>query len=307
MAEGKHVTHNERDWHVREAGETIESLRSSEFGLSADEAASRLAEFGPNELKGKKKESPLRMLLAQFANFLVIILIIAAIVSGAIGEWVETIAIIAIVILAAVLGFIQEFRAEKALEALKKLAAPTASVIRDGKEQEVPAREVVPGDIIVLRTGDRVPADLRIMEAINLQANESSLTGESAPVTKVISAVAAKEAPLGDRKNMAFMGTLVTYGRGKGIAVATGMSTEFGKIALMIEEAEDRKTPLQISLDKTGKWIGIFALVMCAAIATFGVAKGYEAVDMLIWGAALAVAVIPEALPAVVTISLALG
>jgi len=187
------------------------------------------------------------------------------------------------------------------------LAAPTASVIRDGKEQEVPAREVVPGDIIVLRTGDRVPADLRIMEAINLQANESSLTGESAPVTKVISAVAAKEAPLGDRKNMAFMGTLVTYGRGKGIAVATGMSTEFGKIALMIEEAEDRKTPLQISLDKTGKWIGIFALVMCAAIATFGVAKGYEAVDMLIWGAALAVAVIPEALPAVVTISLALG
>jgi len=301
------VTDNQQEWHVQEAAAVIQSLDSREQGLSEAEAESRLSQYGLNELEEKRKESPLRMLLAQFASFLVVILIVAAIVSAIIGEWVEAIAIITIVILAAVLGFVQEHRAERALEALKKMAAPTASVIRNGREEEIPARDVVPGDIIVLRTGDRIPADLRILEAMNLRTNEASLTGESVPVEKTAAAISTRGAPVSERANMVFMGTLVTYGRGKAIAVATGMSTEFGKIAHMLEEAETRKTPLQTSLDRTGRWIGIFALTVCAAIAVFGVARGYGAIDMLVWGAALAVAVIPEALPAVVTISLALG
>ncbi|MDD5093837.1 MAG: calcium-transporting P-type ATPase, PMR1-type [Dehalococcoidia bacterium] len=297
----------EKTWHLQEVRSVIQSLESGEQGLSSSEAKRRLDQFGPNELVAKKKESPLKLLLEQFTNFIVVILIIAALVSGMIGEWVESIAIIAIVILAAVLGFVQEYRAGQALDALKKMAAPTASAIRDGTEQEVPANELVPGDIVVLRTGDRVPADMRILESMNLQVNESSLTGESVSVEKITAPVSDKACSLGDRKNMAFMGTLITYGRGKGIVAGTGMSTEFGKIATMIEEAEERKTPLQISLDKTGKWLGIFSLIGCGLIAAFGILKGYPTIEMLIWGAALAVAVIPEALPAVVTISLALG
>jgi Ca2+-transporting ATPase len=305
--EGDAVTDNQREWHVQEAAAVIQSLNSREQGLSQAEAESRLSQYGLNELEQKRKESPLRRLLAQFASFLIVILIVAAIVSAAIGEWVEAIAIIIIVILAAVLGFIQEYRAERALEALRNMAAPTASVIREDREKQIPAWEVVPGDIVVLRTGDRIPADLRILEAMNLRTNEASLTGESVPVEKTTTALSTKGVPISERRNMAFVGTLVTYGRGKAIAVATGMSTEFGKIAHMLEEAETRKTPLQLSLDRTGRWIGVFALVVCAAIAAFGVARGYGAIEMLIWGAALAVAVIPEALPAVVTISLALG
>jgi len=301
------VTDNHQEWHVQEAAAVIQSLDSSEQGLSEAEAESRLSQYGPNELRETRRVSSLKMLLAQLASFLIVILIIAAIVSAAIGEWVEAIAIIIIIILAAVLGFVQEYRAERALEALKNMAAPTASVIRDAMEKQIPAREVVPGDIVVLRTGDRVPADLRILEAMNLRTNESSLTGESVPVEKTATTLPTKGAPISERVNMAFMGTLVTYGRGKAIAVATGMSTEFGKIAHMLEEAETRKTPLQLSLDRTGRWIGIFALAVCAAIAAFGVARGHGAIEMLVWGAALAVAVIPEALPAVVTISLALG
>jgi len=301
------VDEKKSDWHLKETSEVLRALGSRDEGLSDSEAAFRLSQYGFNEIAGGKRESPLRMFLKQFANFLVIILIVAAIVSGVIGEWVEAAAIVAIVILAAVLGFVQEFRAEKALEALQRLAAPTASVIRSGREREIPAREIVPGDIVILRTGDRVPADLRLMEAVNLQTNESSLTGESLPVEKIAAALSGGGASLGDRKNMAFMGTIVVYGRGKGVAAATGMATEFGQIARMMEQAVPRKTPLQISLDKTGRWLGVFSLILCAAIAATGVSKGYEAVDMLIWGAALAVAVIPEALPAVVTISLALG
>ncbi|MBM4462541.1 MAG: calcium-transporting P-type ATPase, PMR1-type [Chloroflexi bacterium] len=301
------MTDNHQEWHVQEAAAVIQSLDSSEQGLSEAEAESRLSQYGPNELRETRRVSSLKMLLAQLASFLIVILIIAAIVSAAIGEWVEAIAIIIIIILAAVLGFVQEYRAERALEALKNMAAPTASVIRDAMEKQIPAREVVPGDIVVLRTGDRVPADLRILEAMNLRTNESSLTGESVPVEKTATTLPTKGAPISERVNMAFMGTLVTYGRGKAIAVATGMSTEFGKIAHMLEEAETRKTPLQLSLDRTGRWIGIFALAVCAAIAAFGVARGHGAIEMLVWGAALAVAVIPEALPAVVTISLALG
>jgi Ca2+-transporting ATPase len=238
------VSDNQQYWYVREADSVIQSLDSREQGLTEAEAKSRLSRYGLNELEEKRKASPLRRLLAQFASFLVVILIIAAAVSVVVGEWVEAIAILTIVILAAVLGFIQEHRAERALEALKKMAAPTASVIRDGSQKEIPAREVMPGDIVVLQTGDRIPADLRIIEAVNLRTNEASLTGESVPVEKIAAAIPTKGAPVSERQNMAFMGTLVTYGRGKAIAVATGMSTEFGKIAHMLEEAETRKTPL---------------------------------------------------------------
>ncbi len=298
---------NKQDWHTLEVAEAIQILGSDYGGLSKAEAEHRLAQFGLNELQEKKRASPLVMLLRQFASFLVLLLIAAAVVSLVMGDHVEAIAIMAIIILAGVLGFIQEHRSEKAMEALKKMAAPTASAIRDGEEHEIPARKLVPGDIILLRTGDQIPADARLLEALNLRIDEAPLTGESMPVEKASHALSRKEAPVGDRKNMVFMGTIASYGRGKAVVVATGMATEFGRIAGLLQEAEERKTPLQASLNKTGRWIGISALVICAAIAAFGVARGYEIADMFTWGVALAVAVIPEALPAVVTISLAIG
>lgn len=196
---------------------------------------------------------------------------------------------------------------ERALEALKKMAAPTASVMRDGEEHEIPTRELVPGDIILLRVGDQIPADARLLEAINLMVDEAPLTGESMPVEKTSRALSRKEAPVGDRENMVFMGTTASYGRGKAVVATTGMATEFGRIAGLLQEAEEKKTPLQVSLNRTGRGIGISALAICAAIAAFGVARGYGIADMFTWGVALAVAMIPEALPAVVTISLALG
>lgn len=296
-----------QSWHTLEAEDVLQSLESGHSGLSKAEVERRLAQFGLNELQKKKKISPMVMLLRQFTNFLVVLLIVAAFVSLMLGDEVEFIAIMAIVVLAGVLGFVQEYRAERALEALKKLAAPTASVMRDGEEYEIPARELVPGDIILLRTGDQIPADARLLEAINLRTDEAPLTGESTPVEKTSQALSQEKVPVGDRKNMVFMGTTTSYGRGKAVVVATGMTTEFGRIAGMLQEAKERETPLQVSLNRTGRWIGISALALCAAIAMFGVAKGYRIADMFTWGVALAVAVIPEALPAVMTISLALG
>lgn len=287
--------------------DVLTRLSSSLHGLSHEEARQRLEKFGPNELIKKKKESPLLLLLAQFTNFLVVILIIAAAISAFLGDVVEFITIMAIVIMAGVLGFVQEYRAEKALEALRRLAAPTAKVLRGGKEEEIPARQLVPGDIVLLRTGDKVPADGRIIEAINLKIDEAVLTGESVSIEKTINPIEEKKVSTGDQKNMAFFGTIVTYGRGKFVVTATGMQTEFGKIADMLQEVEEKKTPLQVSMDRTSKSIGIFALILCGIIALFGVIRGYPILEMFVWGVALAVAVIPEALPAVVTISLALG
>ena len=295
-----------KNWHNLEISEVLTSLDSKREGLSQGEAQRRLAQFGPNELAEKKKISPWVIFFEQFKNFLIIILLVAVALSAIMGEVADAIVIFAIVLFAAGLSFIQEYRAERAMEALKRMAAPTASVLRGRMEIEISATELVPGDIILLRTGDKIPADARLIDAVNLKADEASLTGESVPVEKTGKAIAG-EASIGDRKNMVFTGTAAVYGRGLAVVTATGMSTEFGKIATMLQAVEKERTPLQINLDQLGKWIAIGALALCFILAGIGVLRGHEVLEMLIWGVSLAVAAVPEALPAVVTISLALG
>jgi len=297
---------SQKNWYNLEAFETIVSLNSTPSGLSHEEAKKRLAQFGPNELVEKEKISPWKIFIEQFKSFLIIILLIATILSAILGEVADAIVIFVIVLFACVLGFIQEYRAERAMEALKGMAAPAASALRDGEETEIPARELVPGDITLLRTGDRIPADARLIEAVNLKTDEAPLTGESVPLEKMSQRLEG-EVNVGDRKNMVFMGTAAVYGRGKAVITATGMATEFGKIATMLQEVKEEQTPLQINLNKMGKWIAIGALALCFVLAGIGIMRGHEILEMFIWGVSLAVAAVPEALPAVVTISLALG
>ncbi|MBI4180342.1 MAG: cation-translocating P-type ATPase, partial [Chloroflexi bacterium] len=294
------------NWHNLEAQEALTTLNSSTNGLSREEANRRLAQYGPNELAEKKKASPWLIFLEQFKNFLIIILLVAVVLSAILNEVADAIVIAVIVVFAAGLGFIQEYRAERAMAALKKMAALTASVMRDGKEIEIPARELVPGDIILIRTGDKIPADSRLINAVNLQTEEAPLTGESVPVEKTDEPVSG-EVSIGDKKNMTFMGTAAVYGRGMAVVVATGMATEFGKIAALLQEVKGEQTPLQLKLDQMGKWIGIGALVLTVILGGLGVIRGHGILEMLIWGVSLAVAAVPEALPAVVTISLAFG
>ncbi|HEX6186341.1 MAG TPA: cation-translocating P-type ATPase [Pyrinomonadaceae bacterium] len=294
-------------WHALTVEESVARLKSTPRGLTAEEAARRLEEFGPNELQGASRVSAWAILLEQFKNVLIIILLLATALSAFLGHGVEAVAITVIVLFAVVLGFVQEYRAERAIEALREMAAPGATVIRDGREQRVPARELVPGDLILLATGDKVPADVRLVEAVNLQAVEAALTGESAPVEKHTRPLADERLPTGDRKNMAYAGTAVTYGRGRALVAATGMATEFGQIARMLEEVETSRTPLQANLDRVGKALARAAFVVVLVIVALGLFRGQPFVEMLIFGVALAVAVVPEALPAVVTISLALG
>ena len=294
-------------WHTLTAEETFERLKSTPRGLTVAEVELRLDDFGPNELRAAAHISPWTILFEQFKNVLIIILLCATALSAFLGHGVEAIAITVIVLFAVILGFVQEYRAERAIEALREMAAPAATVIREGRERRVPARELVPGDIVVLATGDKVPADLRLMEAVNLQTVEAPLTGESAPVQKHNRPLEDKQLPIGDRKNLAYAGTAVTYGRGRALVVATGMSTEFGKIARMLDSVEVGKTPLQGNLDRVGKTLARVAFVVVVIIVALGMFRGQPFIEMLIFGVALAVAVVPEALPAVVTISLALG
>ncbi|MDQ3805739.1 MAG: cation-translocating P-type ATPase [Acidobacteriota bacterium] len=296
-----------REWHALTAEEGFARLRSGPRGLTDAEAARRLGEYGPNELQAAGRISPWAILLEQFKNVLIIILLLATALSAFLGHGVEAVAITVIVLFAVVLGFVQEYRAERAIEALREMAAPNATAVRDGCEKRVPARELVPGDLILLATGDKVPADVRLVEAVNLQTVEAALTGESAPVEKHTERLADEGLPTGDRKNMAYAGTAVTYGRGRALVVATGMATEFGKIARMLEEVETTRTPLQANLDRVGKALARAAVVVVLVIVGLGLFRGQPFVEMLIFGVALAVAVVPEALPAVVTISLALG
>lgn len=296
----------DKNWHNLEISDVFTLLNSRPDGLSWAEAQRRLAEFGPNELAGQQKISAWKIFLEQFKNFLIIILLVAVLLSAVLGEVADAIVIFVIILFATGLGFLQEYRAERAIEALKKMAALTATVLRDGVESDVPARELVPGDVIVLRTGDRVPADARIIKAVNLRTDESALTGESTPVEKT-KEVLEGNLGIGDRKNMVFMGTATVYGRGTAVVTATGMVTEFGKIASMLQDVEKEQTPLQVNLDRMGKWIGLGALVLCFVLAAIGILRGHGILEMLIWGVSLAVAAVPEALPAVVTISLALG
>jgi Ca2+-transporting ATPase len=300
-----------KNWHNLEIAQVFAFLDSNREGLSEREAQRRLSQFGPNELAEKKKISAWLIFFEQFKNFLIIILLVAVALSAVMGEVADAIVIFIIVLFAAGLSFIQEYRAERAMEALKRMAAPTASVMRDNKEIEISARDLVPGDIVLLRTGDKIPADARLIEAVNLKADEASLTGESVSVEKTGKAFAG-EASIGDMKNMVFTGTAAVYGRGLAVVTATGMATEFGKIATMLQEVKKEQTPLQINLDQLGKWIAIGALALCFILAAIGVITA-PVIDkelilrMLIWGVSLAVAAVPEALPAVVTISLALG
>ena len=293
-------------WHTLSTRETLEKLHSGDKGLTEAEAQKRLAEVGPNELRATERVPWWKLLLAQFKNVLILILLGATVLSVAMGHGLESLVIAVIVLFAVLLGFIQEYRAERAIESLKKLAAPNASVLRDGEEKKVPARDVVPGDVVMLHTGDRVPADARLLEAVNLQAEEAALTGESMPIEKHTKALDG-ELPVGDRKNIVHAGTALTYGRGKAVVAATGMQTEFGRIASMLDSVETAKTPLQKNLDRVGSMLAKVALVVVSLVVVLGLVRGQPFVEMFIFGIALAVAVVPEALPAVVTISLALG
>ena len=294
-------------WHTLSTDDALSRLKSREKGLTDEEAATRLAEVGPNELRATERVAWWKILLAQFKNILILILLGATGLSVAVGHGLESLIIAVIVLFAVLLGFVQEYRAERAIESLKKLAAPNANVLRSGEEKKVPAREVVPGDVVVLHTGDRVPADGRLLEAINLQAEEAALTGESMPIEKHTRPLPGDGLPVGDRKNIVHAGTALTYGRGRAVVAATGMQTEFGRIASLLDSVETAKTPLQKNLDRVGSVLAKVALVVVALVVGLGLFRGQPFIEMFIFGIALAVAVVPEALPAVVTISLALG
>ncbi|MCB2229872.1 cation-translocating P-type ATPase [bacterium] len=285
----------------------FQRLRTSPEGLSSQEANKRLSESGRNELTEKSKRTRLAMFLDQFKDFMIIVLITAAVIAGLTGDVGDTVAIIVIVILNAVIGFAQEVRAEKAMAALKKMAAPEAIVLRDSATASIPASSLVPGDIVILETGRIVPADLRLIEAISLKVDESALTGESTPVLKTSEALIDDSLPVADRSNMAFKSTPVIFGRGMGVVVATGMATEIGKIARMLQSEEEVKTPLQQRLARFGRNLAIVVLLLCAVFFVAGLLRGEETLLILLTAISLAVAAIPEALPAVVTISLALG
>ncbi len=276
-------------------------------GLSVDEAAKRIEQYGPNSLKEKKQQTMLQKILAQFKDVMVLILIAASAVSAFLGEYIDASVIIAIVIINAVLGVVQEGKAEKAIEALKKMASPQARVMRDGQQRLIPAAELVPGDVVLLEAGDIVPADLRLFESQSLKAEEASLTGESVPVEKDALAILPEKTALGDRENMVFMSTALTYGKGRGLVVGTGSGTEIGRIADKLQDISEELTPLQKNLNQLGKWLGIVCLGISAAVFAQGLIAGGNVLDMFMTAVSLAVAAIPEGLPAVVTIVLALG
>ena len=302
-----------KQWFNKTVEEVEKELGTNkENGLSSKKVEENRAKYGLNELKEKKKESLIQKFIDQFKDFSIIVLIIAAIVSGVVGVmqgegFTDTIIILIVVLLNAVIGVAQESKAEKSLEALKKLSAHAAKVIRNGKETAIPARELVPGDLVIIETGDYISADLRVIEAVNLKSQEASLTGESVPVEKRTDAIQETEVGVGDRKNMLFSSSLITYGRGKAIVVKTGMNTEVGKIADMINQTEDQETPLQKKLNSLGKTLGMAALTICAVIFVIGLLQGKEIIDMFMTAVSLAVAVIPEGLVAVSTIVLAIG
>ena len=295
-----------QNWHSREINEIVTELGTSANGLTTQEVQKRLSQYGPNELRKEKGTSTVMLFLQQFTNVLIIILLIATGLSLAIGDTIEALIIFAIVLASAFLGFFGEYRSEKAVEALKKMTAPVALVMRNDKETRIPASEIVPGDIIILYTGDKVPADSRLIESFNLKVDEAALTGESAPVNKATYAI-AQDTQLNDRNNMVFTGTIIAYGRGKAVVTSTGMDTEFGKIAKMVQTTSREKTPLEKRMSSVGKWIGVLAIVICIGVGTIGVIEGREILGMLLWAVSLAVAAVPEALPAIVTGALAVG
>ncbi|MHB1213479.1 MAG: cation-translocating P-type ATPase [Thiobacillus sp.] len=295
------------DWHCLGDQDAVDRLDSDAHkGLSAKAAAAGLIRHGANALTETRRRHPLAMLAAQFSDFMILVLIAAAVIAGLVGEPQDSIAIVVIVLLNGILGFVQEYRAERAMAALKQMAAPVASVVRDGQVRQIPAPELVPGDIVQLEAGNIVPADLRLLALSSLKVNESALTGESQVVEKRVAQLDQADLPLGDRLNMAFKGTVITYGRARGLVVATGMQTELGRIARLLS-GEGGKTPLQKRLARFGQNLALVVLAICAIIFVAGWLRGEPPLMMLLTAVSLAVAAIPEALPAVVTISLALG
>ncbi len=318
-----------KPWHALEIQEVLDALETSPKGLTSADAAKRLQKFGYNELIERKRVTPFQIFLNQFKDIFVIILLVAIVLSIVIGwykggeleEYFDAITIGAIVALNAIVGFVQEYRSEKAVEAMKRLAAPRARILREGKETIIPAREVVPGDVILLEAGDRIPADARLFEVVDLKTEEAALTGESTPIDKTTEVIDEKT-PVSDRRNMVFMGTHVTYGRGRAVVVATGMNTEFGKIAEMVQAVEEEETPLKQKLERFAKKLAIIIVVACVVIFVLealryleviprfgGVASAEykDIIDMFMTAVALAISAVPEGLPAVVTVCLALG
>ena len=294
------------NWHKLSIPETLELLGTNQQGLSASAAEDKLLKTGLNELQEGKKKSIAVMLLAQFKDVMILILLVAAIIAGIVGDLTDTIVILIIVLLNAFLGFFQEYRAEKAMQALKQMAVTQARVLRDGSITWLSATGLVPGDVVLLEAGNAVPADLRIVESKNLKIEEAALTGESQAVDKITDAIETDDLPIGDKKNMAFKGTFVTYGRGTGVVITTGMQTELGRIAKMLQE-DETLTPLQQRMGKFGKILSLLVLFLCVLFFIAGWLRGEDITKMVLTSISLAVAAIPEALPAVITISLALA
>ena len=301
-------------WHTEELSQVLKKLKTNEkLGLKADEAKSRLETYGENKLKEKKKESLFVKFIKEFNDFMIIALIVAAIISAVVSklngeaDYVDSIIIIAIVIFNAIMGLVQEEKAEKSLEALKKMSAPSAKVIRDGRVQEIDALQVVPGDIVVLEAGNYVPADCRLINSYNLKIEESALTGETIPTNKDSGRILKENTAMGDLCNMAFATTVVVNGHGEAVVVDTGMNTRVGKIAGMIIEDESPDTPIQKKLNEVGKMLAIACIVICVLIFVIGIFKKIPIVEMFMTSVGLAVAAIPEGLPAIVTIMLSIG
>ena len=295
-------------WHSLSGDQVLQKLKSApNSGLTSADAQARLEKVGPNQLKEKPRPTFFQLVLDQLKSFVIILLVVAALISLILGEYVDASAILAIVLLNAILGVVQESRAEEALAALKKMAAPEAQVLRDGRRSSLPAPQLVPGDIVFLEAGNYIPADVRLLEAVNLKIDEASLTGESNAVEKNAMAVLDEDITLGDRRNTAFMGTVVTYGRGKGVVTSTGMHTQLGLIADMLQTVGNEETPLQRRLDQLGKTLGIACLAVCAIVFGVGFLEGGNPLTLFMTAVSLAIAAVPEGLPAIVTISLALG
>lgn len=298
----------DQPWYQRETDDIFKALDTGEQGLTDDQVAQRRAKYGENRLSAKKQSSLLAKFGAQFKDFMIIVLIVAALIAGATGELVDAIIILAVVLLNAVFGVFQESKAEEAINSLKEMAAPMAHVARNGGTVTVKSDELVPGDIVYLEAGDIVPVDMRLYTANAMKVEESALTGESVPVQKQAAPLTASDLPLGDRSNMAYMNANVTTGRGTGVVVGIGMQTEVGRIAGMLDAAEETKTPLQENLTQLGKWLTILILAIAVLVFVIGMLRGQETmIDMLLTAISLAVAAIPEGLPAIVTVTLALG
>src|SRR3954454_23983667 len=289
--------------------EQVEKALETDFssGLSQEEVNKRINLHGLNELDEGEKQSALLLFFSQFKDFMVLVLLAATLISGLLGEYIDAIAIIAIVIINGFLGFFQERRAEKSLQALKELSAPQVSVLRDGQWIKVPSKEIVIGDILKFGSGDRIGADVRVIESNSLEIEESALTGESVPVSKNIESLTNPNPGIGDMENIAFMGTMISRGSGVGVVIATGMKTAMGQIADLLQNAEVQETPLQRRLEQLGKILITVALLLTVLVVIVGVIQGHELYEMFLAGVSLAVAAIPEGLPAIVTVALSLG